>query len=1064
MFSGFDNFAEGFKRFSLDALQEDDDRQGDGRNTDTSREERMPVVAEKTSPKELADSAPTTKKLPSPPHEEVSEWDWDEGNATAIVEKNGSSQVGVSTIPHASNLQRLPASANTGGRVSLSAAGMSVTPASPGELEQRSHEELSHVREVSENPQEEEAGTVMAAECEERPREEHTRSEGRAPSGAEGLAASLSPPTSSEDRVPDKTEGPRGFQCCDTCGKAVKSAGDTDVPHAPPSGPASQRNSQICLECQEAAAVPNSASFAKDRRGGTVSTSGGSVAGPNDSIGKDESPEGRDSQHPDDKREICRQSGDESTQEPLEAVVVGTEASAPLVEIVKSPAVNAEGLMAIRQELDRVKNETSVLEGALRDALSEAENLRGMLSTERDSTRKQTEKIASLSDEVNATRMGFQESNAAHQRTAERSHAFEQELHKTRQMVEELRAESTALQGQVNEALEDRQALEGQLRHLQAGLTQGQEAARQEGRQEVERLEARVKELLKDRDRKQAELDLQNARRKETREFARDLESQLAAVERIAQEREVELNKLKDEFLTVKKNTGEATDQKNTWATKYEALERNFKQVRAQSKRAEAELEEARRKTVGLEAEKALLRERVEVEGAERVTVVASVSHERDFLLRQARVDRLEKELSELRSFQEAQATAAAARAQTTGVLEEYRTRAQQALKRANEITSQTASEKKRLQAEMSKLSSEVAQQRPMWEQAKQREQLHHAEIVELKARATSKSAELEGAAMAMATLEARLAEEEEGKRNLHISVMRLEAQGKSLKQELQRQQKALSVAQDNEANLQARLADQEAALQAAESDQRGIPSHERAEVNRDMAKYAPSPLPAVTSLSTGWQEDKHSSRGGTPKSSSATPRSGMGTEAPEAALADRRRSLGESISSLPSDGDSTDPAQGSVGEQLFYVHQLRERMSKEQTEMRSLISELEASRTAADAQAVKQAQLEKQLEAALLDKKRLQDLDSGRNAAINLEYLKNCVVGALRTSEPSEHARLLPVITTILKLSEDEAAVIAKNISTRAQHQGSFGGSLPPTGAGGSSNSGGSGSWWSAK
>lgn len=54
-----------------------------------------------------------------------------------------------------------------------------------------------------------------------------------------------------------------------------------------------------------------------------------------------------------------------------------------------------------------------------------------------------------FSDEVNATRMGFQESNSAHQRTAERSHAFEQELHKTRQVVEELRAESTALKGQV---------------------------------------------------------------------------------------------------------------------------------------------------------------------------------------------------------------------------------------------------------------------------------------------------------------------------------------------------------------------------------------------------------------------------------------------------------------------------------------------------------------------------------------------------------------------------------------------------------------------------------------
>lgn len=47
----------------------------------------------------------------------------------------------------------------------------------------------------------------------------------------------------------------------------------------------------------------------------------------------------------------------------------------------------------------------------------------------------------------------------------------------------------------------------------------------------------------------------------------------------LTKEREVELNKLKDDFLTVKKNTGEATDEKNTWATKYEALERNFKQV-----------------------------------------------------------------------------------------------------------------------------------------------------------------------------------------------------------------------------------------------------------------------------------------------------------------------------------------------------------------------------------------------------------------------------------------------------------------------------------------------------
>lgn len=61
-------------------------------------------------------------------------------------------------------------------------------------------------------------------------------------------------------------------------------------------------------------------------------------------------------------------------------------------------------------------------------------------------------------------------------------------------------------------------------------------------------------------------------------------------------------------------------------------------QVRAQSKRAESELEEVRQNTARIETEKAVLEERVEVEGAERVTVVASVSHERDFLLRQASV------------------------------------------------------------------------------------------------------------------------------------------------------------------------------------------------------------------------------------------------------------------------------------------------------------------------------------------------------------------------------------------------------------------------------------------
>ncbi|CAM9123728.1 unnamed protein product [Ectocarpus fasciculatus] len=1034
MFSGFDNFAEGFKRFSLDALQDQDDENA----TEKDEQKRLPAVPEQQHPTEHTES-PTENPPPPPAEVEDNEWDWDQDNAGATdAQRKGVS--GSQQRHGGAHFQNSPQA------MSIAHAGISpAAVASPSELDQQStfDGQPGGVLVEAEEPSRGNTGTQAAEEHMEERREGQMVCGEKHSGPSSTLARDSSAPLSFvEEGFSDKTDTPAALGRSETYSRTIEDGTeDVHVGDARTLDPSSSGKLQNALE--------GSKPLATDEGEATNTTNDSSASGPTGTDGGGE----RRVDHQENGESIEAGS---SPQQSAEAATAGAAGTALVVEPAKdTTTADPLTVVAMRQELSLVKNAASGLEGALRESRSEVQLLRELLATEQDTTRK-------LSDEVNATRMGFQESNAAHQRTAEQSHALEEELYNTRKVVESLRAESAAFKAKVDEGVEDRHALEGKLRHLQAGLTEGQEAARQEGRQEAERLEARIRDLLKDRDRKQAELELQNARRKETREMARDLESQLAAVERIAQEREVELSKQRDDMVALKKNTGEATDQKKTWATKYEALERNFKQVRAQSKRIESELEEARENAARIEAEKAVLEERVEVEGAERVTVVASVSQERDFLLRQASisaqnsgVDRLEQEVVELRLSQEAQATAAAARAQTTGVLEEYRTRAQQALKRANEITSQTASENKRLEAEMSKLADEVAQQRPLWEKSKQQEEVHRAEVAELKEKIATQVTELDNMATAAAALEAQVSEKEEERRDAHTSVMRLEAQGKSLKQELQRQQKALAAAQENGATLQTRLADQEAALQAAENRQRRKHSPEKDDVNADMGKNLSSPTPAVSSLSMGWDEEKHGSRSG-------TPRRGMGTEAAGAAWPERR-SLGESVSSMPSEADSADVAQGSVGEQLFYVHQLRERMSKEQIEMRSLISELEASRAAADAQAAKQAQLEKQLEAALLDKKRLQDLDSGRNAAINLEYLKNCVVGALRTSEPSEHARLLPVITTILKLSEDEAAVIAKNISTRAQHQGSFGGSLPPGGDSRTSSSSSSRSWWSS-
>lgn len=101
---------------------------------------------------------------------------------------------------------------------------------------------------------------------------------------------------------------------------------------------------------------------------------------------------------------------------------------------------------------------------------------------------------------------------------------------------------------------------------------------------------------------------------------------------------------------------------------------------------------------------------------------------------------------------------------------------------------------------------------------------------------------------------------------------------------------------------------------------------YEGADGVSDMVNIPESPSAATLPPAVGWEEEK------------LTPRSAMGADAGGAGVAHMRHSLGGSFNSMPSEGESVDAQPGSVGEQLFYVHQLRARMSKEQIEMRSLI------------------------------------------------------------------------------------------------------------------------------
>lgn len=101
---------------------------------------------------------------------------------------------------------------------------------------------------------------------------------------------------------------------------------------------------------------------------------------------------------------------------------------------------------------------------------------------------------------------------------------------------------------------------------------------------------------------------------------------------------------------------------------------------------------------------------------------------------------------------------------------------------------------------------------------------------------------------------------------------------------------------------------------------------YEGADGVSDMVHIPQSPLASALPTQMGWEEER------------LTPRSGTGEDAGRPGVAHTRHSMGGSFNSIPSEGDSVDAQPGNVGEQLFYVHQLRARMSKEQIEMRSLI------------------------------------------------------------------------------------------------------------------------------
>lgn len=64
---------------------------------------------------------------------------------------------------------------------------------------------------------------------------------------------------------------------------------------------------------------------------------------------------------------------------------------------------------------------------------------------------------------------------------------------------------------------------------------------------------------------------------------------------------------------------------------------------------------------------------------------------------------------------------------------------------------------------------------------------------------------------------------------------------------------------------------------------------------------------------------------------------------------------------------------------------------------------------------------------------------DGGPDSTINMEYLKNCIFKYMCSTELSERKRLYPVISTILKLTSQELALIENAFAISEQRENEF-------------------------
>jgi hypothetical protein len=129
--------------------------------------------------------------------------------------------------------------------------------------------------------------------------------------------------------------------------------------------------------------------------------------------------------------------------------------------------------------------------------------------------------------------------------------------------------------------------------------------------------------------------------------------------------------------------------------------------------------------------------------------------------------------------------------------------------------------------------------------------------------------------------------------------------------------------------------------------------------------------------------------------------------------------------------------------DQLFYVTELYSQLEELRRNLSHRNIEYDKSRQELVLERENKIKLEHRIEELLAYLERTNKLHDGPDASVNMEYLKNCIYKYMTSVELSEKKRLYPVIATILKLTNKEKDDIENLLDTQTTHDNKIAGGI---------------------